>query len=69
MVEFSEGKLEGDVLSVRHVKTIQQSSIGKCAHFIFDPEHYREDESCRCNDADHTDMAEWGYVWDGNLWK
>jgi len=58
----------GDVLSVRHVRTIQQSSIGNCSHFIFDPEHYRADESCRCNDPDHTDMADWGYVWDGKLW-
>ena len=70
MVEFSEGKLEDDgrTLSVKHIRTIQQSSIGKCAHFIMMPEHYREDESCRCDDASHTEMAEWGYVWDGNLW-
>lgn len=19
---------------------------------------------CRCDDADHVEMAEWGYVWD-----
>jgi hypothetical protein len=32
------------------------------------PEHYREDGSCRCDDPDHTDMDDWGYVWDGKLW-
>ena len=69
MVEFSEGKLEGDVLSVRHVRTIRQSSISNCPHFIFDPGHYREDETCRCDDPSHTDMAEWGYAWDGNIWN
>jgi len=69
MVEFSEGKLEGGVFSVRHVRTIQQSSIGNCPHFIFDPGHYRKDETCRCNDPSHTEMAEWGYAWDGNSWN
>ena len=70
MVEFSEGKLEADgrTLTVKHVRTIQQSSIGKCPHFIMMPEHYREDGSCRCDDPDHTDMDDWGYVWDGKLW-
>ena len=68
MVEFSEGKLEGGTFSVRHVRTIQQSSIGNCPHFIFDPGHYREDETCRCNDPSHTEMAEWGYAWNGNSW-
>ena len=69
MVEFSEGKLDGDVFSVRHVRTIQQSSVRKCPHFVLTPEHYREDESCRCDDPNHTDMAEWGYVWDGKFWN
>ena len=69
MVEFSEGKLEDGVFSVRHVKTIQQSSIGKCPHFIFDPGHYRDNETCRCDDPSHLEMAEWGYAWDGNSWN
>ena len=71
MVEFSEGKLgdDGRTFTVKHVKTIKQSSIGNCPHFIFGPEHYRADESCRCNDPDHTELAEWGYVWDGDIWK
>ena len=55
-------------LSVVHVKTLKQSSIGKCPHVIMTPEHYRGDESCRCNDPDHTEMSEWGYTWDGNTW-
>ena len=69
MVEFSEGKLEDGVFSVRHVKTIQQSSIGNCPHFIFDPGHYRDNETCRCDDPSHLEMAEWGYAWDGNSWN
>ena len=69
MVEFSEGKLEDGVFSVRHVKTIQQSSIGNCPHFIFDPGHYRDNETCRCDDPSHLEMAEWGYEWDGNSWN
>ena len=69
MVEFSRGELVDGRLRVVPVRTIKQSSIGNCPHFIFDPEHYRADESCRCDDPNHTDMAEWGYVWDGKLWS
>ena len=69
MVEFSRGELVDGRLRVVPVRTIKQSSIGNCPHFIFDPEHYRVDESCRCDDPNHTDMAEWGYVWDGKLWS
>jgi hypothetical protein len=69
VVEFSRGELVDGRLRVVPVRTIKQSSIGNCPHFIFDPEHYRADESCRCDDPNHTDMAEWGYVWDGKLWS
>jgi len=69
MVRFSRGELVDGRLRVVPVRTIKQSSIGNCPHFIFDPEHYRADESCRCDDPNHTDMAEWGYVWDGKLWS
>ena len=67
MVEFSKGEINKDgSLSVTKVRTLRQSSMMKCLHFIMVPEHYRDDESCRCNDEGHTEMAEWGYVWDGN---
>jgi hypothetical protein len=37
-------------------------------HKIMVPEHYRPDESCRCDDPDHRAMASWGYRWDGHRW-
>jgi hypothetical protein len=33
------------------------------------PEHYRDDNSCRCDDESHTEMAEWGYKWNGEQWE
>ena len=70
MAEFSEGTIgEDGKLSIKHVRTLDQSRIRKCPHFMFAPEHYREDETCRCNDPEHTEMADWGYTWDGNLWR
>jgi hypothetical protein len=45
------------------VRILKQSDIGKCPHVIFMPDHYREDGSCKCNDPDDKEMAEWGYVW------
>lgn len=44
--------------------TIPQSAIQACPYVILAPEHYREDNTCRCNDEQHTEMAEWGYSWD-----
>lgn len=60
MVEFGELQSDGNV---RHVRTIEQASIASCPHLIFDPSHYREDGSCRCDDRDDPHMADWGYVW------
>jgi len=70
-IKFSEGKLEGDgrTLTVKHVRTLSRSSIGKCPHLIMVPGHYRADESCRCDDPSHTEMSEWGYAWNGKLWN
>jgi len=29
------------------------------------PEHYDESTgSCRCDDPNHAEMVEWGYIWD-----
>ena len=50
------------------IVTIKNSDIGKCPHVIMVPEHYNNDGTCRCNDADHQDMEEWGYKWDGKSW-
>ena len=69
MTEFSEGTINKDgSLSIVKVRTLKQSSMLKCPHVIMMPGHYRDDESCRCDDENHTDMAEWGYFWDGNVW-
>lgn len=37
----------------------------RCPHFIMVPEHYRVagDGSCRCDDPEHKEMLEWGYLW------
>lgn len=48
---------------VDNVKVLKQSDIGKCPHVIFEPSHYRENGSCRCDDPNHTEMGEWGYKW------
>jgi len=69
MTEFSRGEMSPDgSFKVTHIRSIEQSSMLKCPHCIMMPEHYRADESCRCNDPDHKDMSEWGYTWDGSLW-
>jgi hypothetical protein len=68
-VQFSKGAINPDgSLSITPVRTLKQSSMLKCPHCIMAPEHYRADESCRCDDPEHTEMAEWGYVWDGSNW-
>ena len=66
MTEFGELSPDG---TYRHVRTLKQSSMLKCPHAIMMPEHYRDDESCRCDDADHQEMAEWGDTWDGSQWQ
>ena len=46
------------------VYEMSQTMIRGCDHFIFSPEHYRSDGSCRCDDVGDPNMAEWGYAWD-----
>lgn len=45
------------------MRTLKQSSILKCPHVIMIADHYREDESCKCDDPEERKMmiAEWGY--------
>lgn len=45
-------------------RAIKITSIQRCPHGIWTPSHYRDDESCRCNDPGHNAMKHWGYVWD-----
>jgi len=51
-----------------NVRYISQNSIKKCPHFIMMPEHYRPDETCKCDDKNETVMIDWGYVWGGSSW-
>ena len=46
-----------------NVRMISQSTILKCRFAILVPEHYREDGSCKCDDAEHRKMMikEWEY--------
>ena len=46
------------------VRYLQQSDIKNCPFFIFIPDHYREDGSCKCDDPTERAMmiAEWGYT-------
>lgn len=64
-VHFGTLHPDGTVTDERDIK---RSSIDACPFLIMVPEHYRPDESCRCDDPDHTEMASWGYVWNGSLW-
>lgn len=65
MTEFGTLHPDGTITDAR---TIQQSSLAACPHFILVPSHYRADETCRCDDPGATEMAEWGYEWDGASW-
>ena len=50
--------------TLSNVRLIKQADIGKCPFFIFAPEHYRKDGSCKCNNAEHRAMMikKWGYT-------
>jgi hypothetical protein len=45
------------------VRILKQTDILKCPHVILMPEHYREDGSCKCDDAVERArmIKEWGY--------
>jgi hypothetical protein len=49
--------------TLSNVRLIKQADIGKCPFFIFMPDHYREDGTCKCSNAEHRKMMikEWGY--------
>ena len=35
-----------------------------CTLGILAVSHFREDGTCRCDDPEHVEMIEWGWVWD-----
>jgi hypothetical protein len=59
-VQFGTLQSDGGLTNVR---SIRHSDIKKCQFFILVPDHYREDGSCKCDDAEHRKMMirEWGY--------
>lgn len=69
MVRFSKLKFENGRPVEYDVVNIEQDTIAQCPHFIFAPEHYRPDGTCRCNDKAHTEMKQWGYKWRDGQWR
>ena len=61
MVKFGTLHSDGTVTNVRE---LAQSSIVACPHAIFDPSHYRLDETCKCDDPVEQDrmIRDWGYT-------
>lgn len=49
--------------SLTNTRILNQSAIGNCPFFIFMPEHYRDDSTCKCSNTEHRVMMikEWGY--------
>ena len=62
-IKFADLELKNNQLQETNVRLIKQSDIGKCRFYIFNPSHYREDGTCKCNDLEHRKMMikEWGY--------
>jgi len=60
VVEFFELHPVHGVVKTRSIK---QSDMQKCPHFIMVAEHYRDDGTCKCNDPEEQAMMirEWGY--------
>lgn len=70
MVKFSRLELDkfGGYKEVP-IREIPQSAIRKCPHCIFDVDHYREDNTCKCDDPNAKEMEEVGYTWRDGQWR
>lgn len=66
MTRFSRLLPDGSETDIRF---IPQSAMLRCPHFIMAAEHYRLDNTCRCDDPSHTEMADWGYTWRNGRWE
>ena len=46
-----------------NIRYMKQSDMLRCKFCIIDPDHYRDDGTCKCDDAEHRKMMirEWGY--------
>lgn len=58
-------------LRTAKVRILKYADMQKCPHYIIEPDHYRADGSCLCDDPNAKVMAEWGYKWDATSkqWK
>jgi hypothetical protein len=58
------GTLNPETGELENVRLLKQSDILKCHFSILIPDHYREEGSCKCDDAEHRRMmiAEWEYT-------
>lgn len=61
-ITFTNLDADGVCGEVRYI-TYQQ--IGRCPHFILDPDHFpaEADLPCGCFNKDDPRMESWGYVW------
>ena len=53
--------------TVTETATLSKTSIEGCPHFIFAPEHYNTDGTCKCKDKANSVMKKWGYKWDNKV--
>jgi hypothetical protein len=65
MTRFSTLNPDGTETNVRD---INQRDLLACPHAILVADHYREDGTCRCDDPENAEMAEWGYTWKDGQW-
>lgn len=47
----------------RTIELVRQADLLACPHCILVASHYRENGTCKCDDAGESIMAEWGYHW------
>jgi len=52
-----------DRLRTMNIHTLPQSAITRCRFYILVPSHYREDNTCKCDDPQERAkmIREWGY--------
>lgn len=63
MTRFSKLTMVDGVPTESNIREIPQSAIQACPHCILDADHYRADNTCRCDDPHHEEMWHWGYTW------
>jgi hypothetical protein len=63
-IRFSDAELQDGKLVETNIRNIKQSSIMACRFYIMVAGHYREDGSCKCDDAEERRMMirAWGYT-------